>query len=74
MVGDCGRDLETLKQEKARPTTPHQRFARSPGSAAEEPGASFREQLDALRLWDGSGSFPVACADVCFGCGHIMTF
>src|SRR5215470_3517618 len=47
------RDLETLKQERARTTTRLQGLLRSQGLRVPSL-TKLPEQLDALRLWDGS--------------------
>jgi transposase len=47
------RDLETLKQERARTTTRIQGWLRSPGIRLTSL-SQFPEPLEALRLWDGS--------------------
>src|SRR5437899_6435601 len=47
------RDLETLKQERARTTTRLQGWLRSPGRRLTSL-SKLPEQLDTLWLWDGS--------------------
>ena len=66
------RDLETLKQERASTTTRIKGLLSSQGIRLTSL-SKFPEQLDALRLWDGS-RFRVACADVCFGYRRITSF